>query len=569
MKKFLILFVIVSSSVFTQNITWQEITSQYQLPAGVKVFKGLRISPKLQAFYIDVDLNNKNLAIRPYIASAANLKTFTKNVGAYAAINGGFFGGGISLSAVVYPNELKSQNVSSLIRNSKSYPVLRSFFSMKKDGSLSVDWIYHFGSTIKDIYKFDQPMSYIENDPNPKPAPQKSEGKQYDDLLLGIGGAPRLVKNGNLNITYNEEIMWGSGVGHTNNDPRTAVGFTANKHVILFVADGRQPSISEGISLTELAQVLINLGCIEAMNLDGGGSTQMAVPNTYINSPSEERAVPTILAVVHADSLNIPKVPVFEKIIDTGDPNAVQHGTGWFATANSGYYGTTPSLLCIKGDGTNYYEFKSILKGFALYEVYGWWVASSNRCSDTPFIINHANGIDTVKVNQQIDGSSWKLIGKYFFGKSENENVIISNAAKNGTYVVADAVRFVSYDSSSVVSVEKDFQLPDVFALFQNFPNPFNPSTTIKYSIPSVMVRQAHHNNADVIPSLSRDDIHVTLKVYDILGREVAILVNEFQKPGTYNYQFSIGNYQLSSGVYFYQLKAGNFIQSKKMIVMK
>jgi len=85
----------------------------------------------------------------------------------------------------------------------------------------------------------------------------------------------------------------------------------------------------------------------------------------------------------------------------------------------------------------------------------------------------------------------------------------------------------------------------------------------------SVMVRQAHHDNSDVIPSLSRDELHVSLKIYDILGREVATLVNEYQKPGTYNYQFSIRNYQLCSGVYFYQLKAGDLIQSRKMILLK
>ena len=142
-------------------------------------------------------------------------------------------------------------------------------------------------------------------------------------------------------------------------------------------------------------------------------------------------------------------------------------------------------------------------------------------------------------------------------------------------------------------------QLPLSFELFQNYPNPFNPETTLKYSIPmssvmvrqahhdngditldrqlaklntddtSVMVRQAHHDNSDVIPSLSRDELHVSLKIYDILGREVATLVDEYQKPGTYNYQFSIRNYQLSSGVYFYQLKAGDLIQSRKMILLK
>lgn len=76
------------------------------------------------------------------------------------------------------------------------------------------------------------------------------------------------------------------------------------------------------------------------------------------------------------------------------------------------------------------------------------------------------------------------------------------------------------------------------------------------------MVQQTNYDNADIILSLSRDEVHVALKVYDILEREVATIINEFQNAGSYNYQ-------LSSGVYFYQLKAGNFVQTKKMILMK
>ncbi|MBI5807539.1 MAG: S8 family peptidase [Ignavibacteriales bacterium] len=120
-----------------------------------------------------------------------------------------------------------------------------------------------------------------------------------------------------------------------------------------------------------------------------------------------------------------------------------------------------------------------------------------------------------------------------------------------------------------ISDINNDHELPNQFVLYQNYPNPFNPETTIKYSIPSVMVQQAHHDNSDVTLQQAQSDMHVTLKVYDILGREVATLVNEYQKPGIYNYPFSISNYQLSSGVYFYQLKAGNFIQTRKMVIIK
>ena len=100
---------------------------------------------------------------------------------------------------------------------------------------------------------------------------------------------------------------------------------------------------------------------------------------------------------------------------------------------------------------------------------------------------------------------------------------------------------------NAVVSVESTKQSPVKFALFNNYPNPFNPTTTIKYEIPKT--------------------VNVSLKVYDILGREVKTLINQEQKPGFYEIPF--GNDELASGIYFYRLQAGNFIQTKKMILLK
>ena len=88
---------------------------------------------------------------------------------------------------------------------------------------------------------------------------------------------------------------------------------------------------------------------------------------------------------------------------------------------------------------------------------------------------------------------------------------------------------------------------PVVFNLSQNYPNPFNPFTTIKYSVPNTS--------------------RISLIVYDILGREIQTLVNEEKLPGNYSVQFD-GTY-LSSGVYFYTLTVGNFVESKKMTLMK
>ncbi len=132
------------------------------------------------------------------------------STGAYAGVNGGFFGGSTSFSAVVYPYEVKAQNVSSVTRNSQSYPVISSLFSMKFDRTFDVEWIYHYGNNLSNIYRFDSPMPYTNNQQHPLPPPLQTNGNVYQNLLVGIGGAPTLVKNVRLNVTYNEEIMWGS-----------------------------------------------------------------------------------------------------------------------------------------------------------------------------------------------------------------------------------------------------------------------------------------------------------------------------------------------------------------------
>ena len=99
----------------------------------------------------------------------------------------------------------------------------------------------------------------------------------------------------------------------------------------------------------------------------------------------------------------------------------------------------------------------------------------------------------------------------------------------------------------NITGVENIHLLPGSFSLEQNYPNPFNPTTNLSF----------------VIGHLS----FVTLKVYDILGREVATLVNEEKPAGVYKIFFNAGN--LASGVYFYSLKAGGIIQTKKMVLMK
>jgi parallel beta-helix repeat protein len=109
--------------------------------------------------------------------------------------------------------------------------------------------------------------------------------------------------------------------------------------------------------------------------------------------------------------------------------------------------------------------------------------------------------------------------------------------------------------------LEEEIITPSEFTLYQNYPNPFNPTTTIKYSIPTQSPLRGGVRGG-----------YVTLKVFDILGNEIATLVNEEKTAGTYEVEFTghtDGGQSLSSGVYFYTLKAGDFTATKKLLLLK
>jgi len=105
-----------------------------------------------------------------------------------------------------------------------------------------------------------------------------------------------------------------------------------------------------------------------------------------------------------------------------------------------------------------------------------------------------------------------------------------------------------NYEYSDEITVELG-ELVKEYKLEQNYPNPFNPSTEIKFSIPQ--------------------NSNVKLELFNMLGEKVATLINQEMTAGSHNYQLSIINYQLSSGIYLYKLQSGNFVQTRKLMLIK
>jgi N-acetylneuraminic acid mutarotase len=145
-----------------------------------------------------------------------------------------------------------------------------------------------------------------------------------------------------------------------------------------------------------------------------------------------------------------------------------------------------------------------------------------------------------------------------------NDKVIsIGGWTRSGIAIYPTDTCLIYEPSLTSVKIENN-EAPKSFNLFQNYPNPFNATTNIKFSIAELGVRNAEYSKPN-----SLNQQFVTLKVYDVLGREVATLVDEVKESGTHHFPFSIIHYPLPSGVYFYQLRVGSFVETKKMILMK
>lgn len=192
-----------------------------------------------------------------------------------------------------------------------------------------------------------------------------------------------------------------------------------------------------------------------------------------------------------------------------------------------------------EGDGTNWPNHE--VSKWVVIDWYGWRIVEWN--------LKDPNSIGTWIGNGILDWPKYRI-----------DSFQMTDAPGSSVYgrIYVDNLRIVRKSIVSGFADEEQLQ-PNDFVLYQNYPNPFNPSTTIRFSLPSVITSEAKQSRL------------VTLKVYDVLGNEVATLVDEYKPAGIYEVelQSSVGSHQLASGVYYYQIKVGEFIQTKKMILLR
>ncbi len=381
------------------------------LYAGVDVWTNTTVSPgvvwknkvytnlfgaKQTVNVLEVNLSTSGLVVKPIYNTSTCQKTssLASNAGAVAAINGGFFGGCQTVSMIKLENAVLATN--------PGYKPARSTFGITAS---NVPMIAAISST-----------------------------NSWSSAKHALGGGPNLLTNGTVNVTTAQE---GFASSYANRNPRTALGITSANKLLLVTVDGRTTA-GAGMTLNELATYMTYLGCNNAMNLDGGGSTTMWTTGSgVVNTPSDgvERGVVTALGIFAAPA----PAPVVVTI-DNISPNFTASSSWYTSTSTPGYLGANyhvRSTAPVSDSAT----WKASLAQAGTYKVYARWSSGSNRPSSAPYIVYHTGGSTTVAMNQQINGGQWMLLGTFNLASGYSTRVALSCWTSSGPYIIADAIR--------------------------------------------------------------------------------------------------------------------------------
>ena len=308
------------------QLKWVNVDSLYQpLPASVQVYKttdSLDGKPNI-AYYVIADLKDKKLLFDADTTLNRRLtpsQFYQKNANPLVVVNTTFFSFQThqNLSAVIKDGKLVGYNIHTIPGRGKDTFTYRHPFTgaigISKARKADIAWLFsdtsnRYAYATQSVIKAGtDSMSrlYARNVLSIKRTlklhPREKDYKKVFSpwsMETAVGGGPVLIQQGRIQVSNNEEIRF---AGNAINDkhPRTAMGYTKDNKLIILVVQGRFPGIAEGATLTQEAKMLQDLGCWEALNLDGGGSSCMLVNGKETIKPSDptgQRAVPAVFLV--------------------------------------------------------------------------------------------------------------------------------------------------------------------------------------------------------------------------------------------------------------------------------
>lgn len=311
------------------QVKWVNVDTEFSpLPSTMQVFKtndSLDGKPFI-AYYVKAKLKDKELDFTTDTTlnrRLTPLQFYEKSKKPLVVVNGTFFSfeTNRNLNVVIKDGKMVGYNIHTVPMRGKDtfqykHPV-GSAISISKSREADVAWVLT-DSAKRFAYASQIPADTYTKDSILKPSfnyLKENSKHAYDGNVIGpmyhklrfkkwkkrtaIGGGPVLVQNGEIKITNEEELKF-TGKAINDKHPRTSMGYTSDGNLIILVIQGRFPGIAEGATLEQEAKLLKDLGCIEALNLDGGGSSCMLVNGKETIRPSDktgERPVPAVFII--------------------------------------------------------------------------------------------------------------------------------------------------------------------------------------------------------------------------------------------------------------------------------
>ena len=311
-RLWVLIIVIFPCSLFAQ-LKWKNVDSLFQpLPDNVHVFftnDSLEGKPNI-AYYVSAPLKDKELLFNidtTLYRRFTPTQYFEKNNQPLLVMNCTFFEfkNNTNVSAAIKNGKLVGFNIHSIAGKGKDtltyYHSLGSALGIDKNRNASIAWLYTDSSKKYAFASNTVIKNFKDSIPNLSYKTITSSNNLYKwKMQTAVGGGPVLLKNASIQITNKEEIKFSSKTGLTDKHPRTAMGYTNDGQLIMVVIQGRFPAKAEGATLVQEAQIFKDLGCIEALNLDGGGSSCLLINGKQTIAPSDkegQRPVPCVFMI--------------------------------------------------------------------------------------------------------------------------------------------------------------------------------------------------------------------------------------------------------------------------------
>jgi exopolysaccharide biosynthesis protein len=295
-----------------QKVEWKNVSSDFDLHRNsIQAFTSISTTlndSAFKAYYVLV--NTKDPAIKMGVDTTLYRRMtpsgfYERLTGPSIVMNASFFEfkNNTNLNLLVEGGQIlafNKQDIEGKAKDSLTYThVLPSAIGMDKKGKMDVAYTFT-DSNSKYVLHQQHPIMPIKDSSSSLLSTSHvlSNLKKWK-LKWAVGGGPVLAKEGAIFITNNEEKKF-AGKAIADHHPRTAMGYTKEGQLILLVVQGRMKNIAVGTTLTETAQILIDLGCVEAINLDGGGSSCLLINGKETIKPSDptgQRPVPAVFFV--------------------------------------------------------------------------------------------------------------------------------------------------------------------------------------------------------------------------------------------------------------------------------